>query len=107
MKDILIFHLKTNIFTAVKYCCISHGCVFVMKHKPMQNTVTFYGCDNIKFKMKTVMFHLNFCLKNRPCVLVHAYMSTQNQCFGKTIEKIIFKFSPTNLLYIHPVNAFT
>ena len=24
------FHLKMNIFTAVKYCCILHGRVFVM-----------------------------------------------------------------------------
>ena len=25
-----IFHLKINIFTAVKYCCILHGRVFVI-----------------------------------------------------------------------------
>ena len=29
-KIIINFHLKINIFTAVKYCCILHGCVFVM-----------------------------------------------------------------------------
>ena len=29
-KNIIIFHLKMNIFTAVKYCCILHGRVFVM-----------------------------------------------------------------------------
>ena len=29
-KDIIIFHLKINIFTAVEYCCILHGCVCVM-----------------------------------------------------------------------------
>ena len=29
-KNIIIFHLKINIFTAVKYCCILHGHVFVM-----------------------------------------------------------------------------
>ena len=25
VKDIKNFHLKTNIFAAVKYCCILHG----------------------------------------------------------------------------------
>ena len=30
-KNIKFFHLKMNIFTAVKYCCILHGHVFVMK----------------------------------------------------------------------------
>ena len=29
-KNIIFFHLKINIFTAVKYCCILHGCVCVM-----------------------------------------------------------------------------
>ena len=29
-KKIKIFHLKKNIFTAVKYCCILHGRVIVM-----------------------------------------------------------------------------
>ena len=29
-KTIIIFHLKSNIFTAVKYCCILHGQVCVM-----------------------------------------------------------------------------
>ena len=29
-KNIIIFHLKMNIFTAVKYCCILHGRVCVM-----------------------------------------------------------------------------
>ena len=30
MKNIEQFHLKMNIFTAVKYCCILHGRVCVM-----------------------------------------------------------------------------
>ena len=29
-KNIIIFHLKINIFPAVKYCCILHGRVCVM-----------------------------------------------------------------------------
>ena len=29
-KNIIIFHLKINIFAAVKYCCILHGCVCVV-----------------------------------------------------------------------------
>ena len=29
-KKNINFHLKMNIFTAVKYCCIVHGCVCVM-----------------------------------------------------------------------------
>ena len=29
-KNIMIFHLKINIFTAVKYLCILHGRVCVM-----------------------------------------------------------------------------
>ena len=29
-KNVIIFHLKINIFTAVKYCCILHGRVCVM-----------------------------------------------------------------------------
>ena len=29
-KNILIFYMKINIFTAVKYCCILHGRVCVM-----------------------------------------------------------------------------
>ena len=29
-KNIIFFHLKINIFTAMKYCCILHGRVFVM-----------------------------------------------------------------------------
>ena len=29
-KNIIIFHLKINIFTAVKYCCILHGHVCIM-----------------------------------------------------------------------------
>ena len=29
-KKIYIFHLKINIFTAVKYCCILHGRVCVI-----------------------------------------------------------------------------
>ena len=29
-KNIMIFHLKINIFAAVKHCCILHGCVCVM-----------------------------------------------------------------------------
>ena len=29
-KIIIFFHLKINIFTAVKYCCILHGRVCVM-----------------------------------------------------------------------------
>ena len=28
----IIFHLKINIFTAVKYCCLLHGLVCVMPH---------------------------------------------------------------------------
>ena len=31
-KNILIFHLKIIIFTAVKYCCILHGRVCVMTY---------------------------------------------------------------------------
>ena len=30
-KNIKYFHLKMNNFTAVKYCCVLHGRVFVMK----------------------------------------------------------------------------
>ena len=30
MKNNIFFHLKINIFTAVKYCCILHGRVCVM-----------------------------------------------------------------------------
>ena len=29
-KNLIIFHLKITIFTAVKYCCILYGRVFVM-----------------------------------------------------------------------------
>ena len=29
-KNLIIFHLKSNIFTAVKYCCILHGRVCIM-----------------------------------------------------------------------------
>ena len=29
-KNIIIFYLKINIFTAVKYCCLLHGRVCVM-----------------------------------------------------------------------------
>ena len=29
-KNIMIFHLKINIFAGVKYCCILHGLVCVM-----------------------------------------------------------------------------
>ena len=29
-KNIKFFHLKIDIFTAVKYCCILHSRVFVM-----------------------------------------------------------------------------
>ena len=29
-KNIKNFHLKVNIFTALKYCCILHGCVCIM-----------------------------------------------------------------------------
>ena len=29
-ENIIIFHLKIEIFTAVKYCCILHGCVCIM-----------------------------------------------------------------------------
>ena len=29
-ENIIIFHLKMNIFTALKYCCILHGRVCVM-----------------------------------------------------------------------------
>ena len=29
-KNIIIFHVKINIFTTVKYCCILHGRVCVM-----------------------------------------------------------------------------
>ena len=30
-ENIIIFHLKIKFFTAVKYCCILHGRVCVMK----------------------------------------------------------------------------
>ena len=30
-KNVIIFCLKIEIFTAVKYCCILHGCVCVMQ----------------------------------------------------------------------------
>ena len=39
-KNIIIFHQKLNIFTAVKYCCIVHGCVCIM--------FSFHHFGNIK-----------------------------------------------------------
>ena len=38
-KNIIIFHLKINIFIAVKYCCILHGRVCVMV--PLLSTFYF------------------------------------------------------------------
>ena len=39
MKNIKNFHLKMNIFTAVKYCCILHGRVFVMLDLNVDNAL--------------------------------------------------------------------
>ena len=41
MKNIIIFHLKINIFTAVKYCCILHGRVCLMKVMPTEHEYGF------------------------------------------------------------------
>ena len=41
-KKYIIFHLKMNIFTAVKYCCILHGRVCVMS----LDIVLFKGVTN-------------------------------------------------------------
>ena len=43
-KNIIIFHLKINIFAAVKYCCVLHGRVCVMKHTSF---VMFCHCGHL------------------------------------------------------------
>ena len=40
-KNVISFHLKINIFTAVKYCCILHGRVFV-KILPVSKVIKRY-----------------------------------------------------------------
>ena len=42
-KNITFFHLKINIFTAVKYCCILHGRVCVMETLH-QSLIAVLGC---------------------------------------------------------------
>ena len=40
-KKNIFFHLKIHIFTAVKYCCILHGCVCVMRKALFLGLVRF------------------------------------------------------------------
>ena len=42
-KNIKKIHLKINIFTAVKYCCILHGPVFVMVQSCKYKTYLSYN----------------------------------------------------------------
>ena len=42
-KNIKHFHLKMNIFTAVKYCCILHGRVCVMSVKAVDESCALSG----------------------------------------------------------------
>ena len=51
-KNIKNFHLKMNIFTAVKYCCILHGHVFVM----------FCDCFARTLVEQQCLTCLNFCV---------------------------------------------
>ena len=45
-KNIIFFHLKINIFAAMKYCCILHGrvCVMFKCNFKTLHTVTQTGC---------------------------------------------------------------
>ena len=49
MKNIKTNHMKINIFTAAKYCCILHGRVFVMnskKSKAIEWLQNFSNCNS-------------------------------------------------------------
>ena len=71
-KNIDKNHLKMNIFTAVKYCCILHGRVCVMllllledlhaHHMPMHYADIFKGC-------KVICFFI--FAQNIDCLLIH------------------------------------
>ena len=52
-KNILIFHLKINIFTAVKYNCILHGRVWVMSVRIFAIELLFKStfCTPLKFSV--------------------------------------------------------
>ena len=49
-KNIIIFHQKINIFTAVKYCCILHGRVCVMSTLLLVLGVSFSSTLRKHFK---------------------------------------------------------
>ena len=51
------FHLRMNIFTAVKYCCILHGRFIVMKCVDVQTDLSLYCCHIAKTGFLTM------CLK--------------------------------------------
>ena len=43
-------HLKMNIFTAVKYCCILHGRVFVMQRNIHLNLIITLSLGSIEIE---------------------------------------------------------
>ena len=51
MKNVTIFHLEIIFFTAVKYCGILHGRVFVMLHK---NLKIFFKVDLVSLSELSV-----------------------------------------------------
>ena len=63
MKNIKKFHLKMNSFTAVKYCCILHGRVCVMKRsiflKIQMQAITINDVKNVKNDLKNCISLLN------------------------------------------------
>ena len=57
MKNIKNFHLKINIFTAVKYCCILHGRVFVITLSCDANS-DLWELEQLKFVPETLLLSL-------------------------------------------------
>ena len=83
-KTIIIFHLKINIFTAVKYCCILHKRVFVMVGfvlKPCDCSGT--GVGILKYITQTRLCNIRHFFK-----AVIRYFSDEKMClfFGYAWE---------------------
>ena len=73
-KNIRIFHLKINIFTAMKYCCILHGRVIVKLACICHQIPSLSGHRIIRFFYPSALtYRLEYSLENVSfrCILLY------------------------------------
>ena len=87
-KNIKIFHLKIDIFTAVKYRCILHGHVFLMKWLEILDFGSRRDCTICVGKTKGLLSCV-CTVQQLICVFVFAYDKSK---YSHDVAHIIVRF---------------